>query len=137
MFSDARSMISGLDNPDKYYNILKDKAKDLLQNKINSRDFISAMELSDYAGISEKEKNDILLKGRNHINNELSLAKTNEEIQRIIEDEVSLEEKAGNYSLAGEIAETKLGNLDLASLLYEKANLFPSQLKDAVDPSTI
>ncbi|NIV40090.1 MAG: hypothetical protein GWN58_65010, partial [Anaerolineae bacterium] len=45
-------------------------------------------------------------------------------MRAIVLERIDFEEEAGNYQEAGRLAEEVLQDLDRASLLYEKANLF-------------
>jgi tetratricopeptide (TPR) repeat protein len=82
------------------------------------------MELADIAECSPLEKEEILSLGRKYYDQQLTSATSDEEIRVIYRNRGKLEEKAGNFEEAGRIAEEILKDLQLASLLYEKANLF-------------
>jgi hypothetical protein len=123
-FFEAREFAAGLESPDEYFDLIKEKARKRMEVKIKSRDFIGAMELADVAECEFSEREEILLLGRQHFDGRVASAASEEDIKSIYRDRVKLEEIAGHFEEAGRIAEEVLKNLNLASLLYEKANLF-------------
>jgi len=123
-FIEARDFSAGLESPIKYLDLIRESAKKLLEVKIKSQDFIGAMELTDVAEYEASEREDILLLGRKSIERKIASAKSEEDIRSVYRDRVKLEEKAGHFEEAGRIAEKVLKDLNLASLLYEKANLY-------------
>lgn len=127
----AREFAAGLESPDEYFDLIKEKARKRMEVKIKSRDFIGAMELADVAGCEFSEREEILLLGRQYFNGRIASPASEEDIKSIYRDRVKLEEKAGHFEDAGRIAEEVLKDLNLASLLYEKANLFNSAIDAA------
>lgn len=123
-FIEAREFAAGLESPDEYFDLIKKKAKKLMEVKIKSCDFIGAMELSDVAECESFKIEKILLLGRQHFKNGIVSTASKEDIKSIYRNWIKLEEKAGNFEKAGKMAEKGLKDLDLAILLYEKANLF-------------
>jgi len=123
-FLDAREFATGLESPDEYFDLIKEQAKQRMEIKIKAHDFIGAMELADVAECEDAEREDILLLGRQHLDRKITFAASKEDIELIYRDRVKLEEKAGHFEKAGRLAEEVLGDLTLASFLYEKANLF-------------
>jgi len=123
-FIEAREFSAGLESPIKYLDLIRESAKKLLEVKIKSQDFIGAMELTDIAECNVSERENVLLLGRKSIERKIASAKSEEDIQSVYRDRVKLEEKAGHFEEAGRIAEEVLKDLNLASLLYEKANLY-------------
>lgn len=123
-FTQAREYAAGMQNPEKYFSLIREKAKARMIAKAKSHHFIEAMELADIAECGLPEKNEILMSGRKYFDQQLTSASSDEEIRAIYKNRVVLEEKAGKFEEAGIIAEEVLKDLELASLLYEKANLF-------------
>jgi tetratricopeptide (TPR) repeat protein len=123
-FLEAREFAAGLESPDEYLDLIKERAKQRMEVRIKSREFIDALDLADVAECEFAEREEILLLGRQHFDRKLTSAASEEDIKSIYREGVKLEEKAGHFEEAGRIAEEVLGDLDLASLLYEKANLF-------------
>lgn len=123
-FCEAREFATGLESPIEYFDLIKEKARKRMEVKIKSHDFIGAMELADVAECESSEREKILLLGRQHFDRKIADATSEEDIKSIYRDRVRLEEKAGHFEEAGRIAEEVLKDLNLASLLYEKANLF-------------
>ncbi|MFW9917359.1 MAG: Hsp70 family protein [Candidatus Thorarchaeota archaeon] len=123
-FREAREFAAGLESPDEYFDLIKEQAKKRMEVKIKGHDFIGAMELADIAECEFAEREEILLLGRQHFDRKITSAASEEDIKLICRDRVKLEEKAGHFEEAGRLAEEVLGDLALASFLYEKANLF-------------
>jgi molecular chaperone DnaK len=123
-FLEAREFAAGLESPNEYFDLIKETARKRMEVKIKSHDFIGAMELADVAECEFSEREEILLLGRQHFDRKIASAASEEDIKSIYRDRVKLEEKAGHFEEAGRIAEEVLKDLNLASLLYEKANLF-------------
>lgn len=123
-FFEAREFAAGLESPNEYFDMIKEKARKRMEVKIKSHDFIGAIELADVAECEFSEREEILLLVRQHFDRKIASAASEEDIKSIYRDRVKLEEKAGHFEEAGRIAEEILKNLNLASLLYEKANLF-------------
>lgn len=123
-FIEAHKYAAGLENPEVYFALIRDKAKARVGVKVISHNFIEAMELAAVAECTPSEKEEILLQGRKYFDQQLTSATSDEGIRDIYKNRVKLEEKAGKFEEAGKIAEEILKDLKLASLLYEKANLF-------------
>ena len=123
-FIEARKYASGLESPEEFFSLIREKAKIRMEVKTKTHNFIEAMELADVAECDLAKKEEILMLGRKQSDNKLTSAHSEEDIKAIYEDRVKLEEKAGKFEEAGKIAEDILKDLKLASLLYEKANLF-------------
>lgn len=123
-FLEAREFAAGLESPGEYFDSIKEQAKQRMEAKIKGHDFIGAMELADIAECESTEREDILLLGRQHFDRKITSAASEEDIKSIYRDRVKLEEKAGHFEEAGRLTEEVLGDLALASFLYEKANLF-------------
>jgi molecular chaperone DnaK len=120
-FVEARKFASGLIAPDKYFKLIKEKATERMTARIKAHDFIGALELADVAECDDHKIQEILLLGRQHLNRSIASSSDDKSVYR---DRVRLEEKAGNFEEAGRLAEEVLEDRNLASLLYEKANLF-------------
>jgi molecular chaperone DnaK len=123
-FFEAREFAAGFEYPDEYFDLIKEMAKERMDVKIKSKDFIAAMELADVVECDPSTRDDILSLGRQYFEGKIASAASKEDIESIYQDRARLEEKAGHFEEAGRIAEEVLDDLDLASLLYEKANLF-------------
>ena len=123
-FVEAHKYAAGMESPDEYFAMIREKARLRMGVKIKSHNFIEAMELADVAECAPSEKDEILLQGRKYYDQQLTTASSEDEIRNLYKDRVKLEEKAGKFEEAGKIAEEVLKDLKLASLLYEKANLF-------------
>ncbi len=123
-FIEAHRYAAGLESPEEYFSLIREKAKMRMGVKVKSHNFIEAMELADVAECAPSEKDEILFQGRKYFDQQLTTASSDEAIRNIYKDRVKLEEKAGKFEEAGKIAEEILKDLKLASLLYEKANLF-------------
>jgi len=123
-FAEAHEFAGGLESPGEYFNLIKEKAKNRINVKIKSHDFNGAMELADIAECEPAEREEILLLGRQHFDRKIASASSEEEIKSLYRERINLEEKAGHFEEAAGLAEEVLEDLDRASLLYEKANLF-------------
>ncbi len=123
-FLEAREFAAGLESPDKYFDLIKEQAKQRMAVKKKSHDFIGAMELADIAECEFVEREEILLLGRQYFDRKITSAASEKDIKLIYKDRVKFEEKAGYFEEAGKLAEEVLEDLSLASLLYEKANLY-------------
>ncbi|MCK4245109.1 MAG: Hsp70 family protein, partial [Candidatus Omnitrophica bacterium] len=123
-FFEAREFAAGLESPVEYFDLIKEKARKRMNVKIKSHDFIAAMDLADVAECEPSEREEILLLGRQHFDGRITSAESEEDIKSIYRERMKLEEKAGHFEEAGRIAEDVLKDLNIASLLYEKANLF-------------
>jgi len=123
-FSEARKFAAGLEHPDEYFDLIKESAKKRMDVKIKSKDFIEAMELADVAECDPSKREEILSLCRQQFDGRIASAATEEDLKSIYRERIKLEEKAGHFEEAGRIAEEVLKDLNLASLLYEKANLF-------------
>jgi molecular chaperone DnaK len=123
-FLEAREIAAGFESPLAHFDLIKEKAKERMEFKVKSHDFVGAMELADVAECEFAEREEILMLGRQQFDRKLASATLEQDLKSIYRDRVQLEEKAGHFDEAGRLAEEVLGDLDLASLLYEKANLF-------------
>lgn len=123
-FTEAHEIAATLESPGEYFDLIKQRAKERLEIRKKGGDFVGALELADIAGYEFAEREEILQLGRQHLDRKLASAVTEEDIKAIFQERVALEERAGNFEEAGRIAEEVLEDLDRASLLYEKANLF-------------
>ncbi|MCE5197338.1 MAG: Hsp70 family protein [Negativicutes bacterium] len=123
-FASARAYASGMENPQAAFSLIRAKAKSLLLSKMQGFQFIEAMDLAGFAECGSLEKDEILTSGRRYYDQLLTAAKNGNEIREIYQKRILLEEKAGKYAEAGCLAEEVLHDLELASLYYEKANLF-------------
>ena len=123
-FSEAREFAAGLERPAIHFDLIKKTAREKMQVKIESHDFETAIELADVADCGPGEREEIVAAGRRHYDRKLASASSEEQVRSIFYDRARLEEKAGNFEEAGRLAEEILEDLELASLLYEKANLF-------------
>jgi molecular chaperone DnaK len=130
-FDQAHEFAACLESPGEYFDLIKEKAKSQLEVKIRSHDYIGAMEMADIAECEAAERDKILLLGRQHFDRKIASAASEEDIRSIYRDKLKLEEMAGHYEEAGKIAEEVLLDLNLASLLYEKANLFNRAIETA------
>jgi molecular chaperone DnaK len=134
-FLEAREFAAGFESPDEYFDLIKEQAKQRMEVKIKGHDFIGAMELADVAECESTKREEILLLGRQHFDRRITSAASEEDIKSIYRDRVKLEEKAGHFEKAGRLAEEVLGDLALASFLYEKANLFNRAIDTASEDS--
>jgi len=123
-FFEAREFAAGFEHPDEYFDLIKEKAKEGIGAKIKNKDFIRAIELADVAECDPSTRENILSLGRQHFEGRIASATSKEDIESIYRDIAKLEERAGHFEEAGRIAEEVLKDLDLASSLYEKSNLF-------------
>ena len=123
-FIEANKYAAGLESPEEYFALIREKAKARMGVKVKSHNFIEAIELANVAECETSEKEEILLRGRAYYDQQLVSAASEEAIREIYKERVQLEEKSGKFEEAGKIAEEILKDLKLASLLYEKANLF-------------
>lgn len=123
-FYEAREFATGLESPDEYFDLIKKKARKQIEAKVKSCDFIDAMKLVDVAECTPSKIEEILLLGRQDFNRKIASSASDEDIKSIYRNWVKLEEEAGNFEEAGRMAEEVLKDMDLASLLYEKANRF-------------
>ncbi len=121
-FTEARDLAGGLETPDEYFNLIKEKARARMEARVKAHDFIGGLELADVAECDDCKREEILALGRKHLDRKIMSSSS--DVKSIYRDRVSLEEKAGNFEEAARIAEEVLEDMSLASLLYEKANLF-------------
>ncbi len=130
-FLEAREFAAGLESPNHYFEIIKIQARNRLEVKVQCRDFIGAMELADFADCDLSRREEILASGRQYYDRQIASATTDDEIKSIYQEKVKLEEKAGHFEDAGRMAEEVLQDFSLASILYEKANLFNRAIETA------
>ena len=123
-FFEARNFAAGLEEPDTYFKMIYGKAKTLMNIKLRKNEYVEAMELAEISECDASQKEDILLEGRKYYAEQLRAVSSNEETKKVFRNRIKLEEKYGNFEEAGVIAEEILHDSELASLLYEKANLF-------------
>jgi molecular chaperone DnaK (HSP70)/S1-C subfamily serine protease len=123
-FVEARKFAAGLEHAHTYLDLVKEQARDQVEVNIRSHDFMEALELADIAECEPGKKEEILSLGRRDFDAKIASASSEQELQAIYQDRIKLEEKAGYFEEAGRLAEEVLGDLELASFLYEKANLF-------------
>ena len=123
-FAQAREFATGLDAPDRYFELVKTRARERMEIKIKGQDFLAAMELADVAGYEIAELEELIALGQRHFEKRLKAATSREEMRAIVLERIGFDEEAGNYHEAARLAEEVLQDLDRASLLYEKANLF-------------
>jgi molecular chaperone DnaK len=123
-FAEAREFAAGLETPDRYFELVNARARERMEIKIEAQDFLAAIELADVAGSEIAELEGLIALGQRYFEKRLRAATTKEEMRAIVLDRVDFEERAGNFQEAGRLAEEVLQDLDRASLLYEKANLF-------------
>lgn len=129
--SEAWELAAGLPSRELMFDSIQNEAKKLFTERKNRRDFPGAMELADLAECSLEEREEILSRGRVHLDQKITAAPTREDILQIVRDKVRLLEMAGQFQEAGRMAEEVLEDLSLASLLYEKANLFDRAIHSA------
>jgi len=123
-FAQAREFAAGLETPERYFDLVEARARERIEIKIKGQGFLAAMELADVAGYEIADLEGLIALGQRHFDKRLKAAKTREEMRAIVLERIGFEEKAGNFQEAGRLAEEVLQDLDRASLLYEKANLF-------------
>ena len=70
-FAEAHEFAGGLESPDEYFKLIKEKAKNRIDVKIKSHDFKGAMELADIAECVPAEREEILLLGRQHFDRKI------------------------------------------------------------------
>jgi molecular chaperone DnaK len=97
------------------------------------QDYIAAIELSEIAGQTTAEKENLLTKARKHYLKLIAESQSLDTIREIHKLRMKFEERAGNYANAGRIAEEDLGDATLSILLYEKANLFDRAIEITLD----
>lgn len=123
-FIEAREFASGLRSPDEYFELIKERAAQRMEVRAKAHNFIGALEFADIAECEADKKEEIVRLGREHLDRRLQSAESTEDITAIYRERVELEKRAGHFEEAGKIAEEVLKDLDLASSLYEMANLF-------------
>ena len=123
-FLEAREFAIGLEDPGKYFELIKEQAGRRMEVRVKGHDFIAALELAEFAECEPAEREEIVMLGRQRFDRQIASAQSQEEITSIYQERVRLEEKAGHFVEAGELAERVLGDLERASFLYEKAGLF-------------
>jgi len=133
-FAEAFELAARLESRDDHIEAIRIRAREVIQYKINEHDFVGAMALSDLAEFTKVEREKILKLSHGYFDRELATAESSEKIQSIIRDRIALEEQAGHFKEAGRLAEEVLKDMDLASLLYEKADLFHKAIGTATEP---
>jgi molecular chaperone DnaK len=123
-FEEARKFAAGLETPDKYFDLIKQAARQLMPAKVKAHDYSDALALADIAECEPAEKEAIVAQARPEFARRMISAGSEDELKTIYREWAAFEEKAGNLEEAGKIAEEFLGDLDLAIRLYEKANQF-------------
>ena len=129
--SAAREFAAGFDSPDAYFDLIREQAKRRMAAKIKARDFVGALALADAADCGPLEREKLVSRGRQHLEQRVASAVSEKEIRSIYRERVDLEEKAGHFEQAARLAEDVLDDLPRASFLYEKANLFDRAIEAA------
>ncbi|NNJ09471.1 Hsp70 family protein [Chloroflexales bacterium ZM16-3] len=129
--AEARTCAVGMESPHMYFDQIRDQARQQVEARIRAQDFIGAFDLADIAEYPPDAREEMLALARQYATGRLATATSPAEIQAIYRDSVALEERAGHFAEAGMIAADILGDLELASRLYEKANLFNRAIETA------
>lgn len=132
-FMQAQECAAGMENSDSHFLLIREKAKVRMTAKLKSGRYIEALELAEFAECGPVEKEEIFSAGRKYLDQRLISASSDSEVKAIYQDRVKLEERAGQFEQAGIIAEEILKDQGLASLLYEKANLFNRAIHSAAN----
>jgi molecular chaperone DnaK len=123
-FSEAINIAITLDNSANEINSIKSQALILLEKKIQQKDFLIAIDLCNIANVDEKKKQNIIDSAHSHYDNLISQSDNKQQLENTVREKIKFEEKIKNYLEAATLAEDILKDYDLASLLFEKANLF-------------
>ena len=123
-FPEAREFAAGLESPQEYFDLIQEESGKCMAARIKNQHFTEALELSDFAGCGDSEREAIVVQGRQYLDRKIASATSEKDIALIVAEKVKLEERAGHFEEAARIAEEVLQDLHLASVLYEKANLF-------------
>jgi molecular chaperone DnaK len=126
---EAKSFALGFPTPEKYIQLIKEKAAELLKKKVLEHDYISAIELYNLSEEVSQDRDKILEAGRNFYLKKQLESTSKELANECLKKRISLEEKTGNYEIAGNLAEEELMDIELAITLYEKANLYHKAIK--------
>ena len=123
-FNDALKEIVGLRDYDKKAAAIRQRAKEHLDRFVRDNDYLSALDVLSVLEENNETKADIIAKGRQYYSGAHARAKDDAQAKSIIRDWIRLEELAGNFEDAAQMAENMLHDFELASIIYEKANLF-------------
>lgn len=127
--TEAKSFALGLTPSEKYIQLIKEKAAILYEKKIIEQDYIAALEFLNLAEKDLIEKDKIIEVGRSYYLKKQLESSNKELANEFLKKRILLEEKAGNYHIAGNIAEEELMDIELAIVFYEKANLYHKAIK--------
>jgi len=116
-----------------YKHLIQAEAAKHLHQLLRQQDFIAAIELSETAGQTASEIEQLLFQARKHYLKLIADSQSLDKIREIHKQRVKLEEMAGNYAEAGRIAEEDIADPALSILLYEKANLFDRAIEITLD----
>jgi len=134
-FQKAWEAAEKLDSPAAFKVLISQKATEQLNKLLEQKDYIAALKLFELSGKTPEERDQILSQARKHYLKLIAEANSGDAIRDINRNRIQLEETAGNFAEAGRIAEEDLGDLDLAILLYEKANLFDRAIEMTIEQS--
>jgi len=133
-FPEACELAAKFESWDDHIDAIRIRAREVIQYRIKEHDFVGAMALTDLAEYTRVDREKILKLSHEYFDRELATAESSEKIQSIIRDRIELEEQAGHFKEAGRLAEEVLKDMELASLLYEKAELFHKAIGTATEP---
>ncbi len=124
-FPEAEKYAAGLEEPrEKYFELIKEGARTCIDAKSRTYDFVEAIKLIESAKYTSSKKEEILQLGRQHFDNKLASASSEDEMNSIYKSRAELEESAGHFEEAAQIAADILHDAQYASFLYKKANRF-------------
>ncbi len=102
---------------------IRNKALESIGRFLAQHDYVRAIEIAALFSEADR-KQEILLSARQHYADLLASAGSEAEIREIDLQRIAVEELAGNYETAGQLAEDRLHDNEKACALYEKANLY-------------
>lgn len=132
-YRDAWDLAENNNTLQSYLPLIRAEAAKHQHLLLGQHDYVAAIELSETAGQTEAEIEQLLTQARKHHLKLIAESQSLEKIREIHKLRVKIEEIAGNYSEAGRIAEEDLADPALSILLYEKANLFDRAIEITLD----
>ena len=126
---EAKQFALGFASPEKFLDKIKEEAKRLTASKLAANEYILALEYSQLAELNASETSQMLKEGRQYYTQKQLDSNESAMVDHFLRQRMSLEEKAGNYHVAAQIAEAELKDTQLAIILYEKANLYHQAIR--------
>ena len=124
-FVEAKIAIADLQHSrDPLLTRLVESARSSIGAKLLTHQFSDALRFLEFADLPPSESERILELGRQHFDKQVVTAASEEELNAVYKGRAHLEESAGQFEIAADIAANILHDAQYASLLYKKADRF-------------